>query len=57
VKQRVCEEGLPGMMRALRMYTDDAELCECVCRAVSLLAGCSKISGHFMHTTDNVVGC
>jgi hypothetical protein len=45
------------MMRALRMYTDDAELCECVCRAVSLLAGCSKISGHFMHTTDNVVGC
>ena len=44
VKQKVCEEGgLSDMVRAIRMYMDDAELCECVCRAVSLLAGCSKI--------------
>lgn len=59
MKKKVCEEGgLSGMLHAMRMYPDDAELCECVCRAVSSLAGCSKAEMYFLGTmtsTNEVV--
>lgn len=44
VKVKVCEEGgLSRIIHAIQTYPDDPELCECVCRAISSLAGCSKM--------------
>ncbi|XP_062499865.1 uncharacterized protein LOC134177144 isoform X2 [Corticium candelabrum] len=44
VKVKVCEEGgLSRIIHAIQTYPDDPELCECVCRAISSLAGCNEV--------------